>query len=413
MNTDRANVGSHYNRFAKSHRAMHGNTQKMSSEPMPVKAHLKYHRNGATAVERTMQISDEMKRIDINETPSAHKYHKPTMFDPEKAQIVKAGYRDINVPPLENLNLNPNKWKPKVTYYNQENKGDVIRQPGTNGYNEYKFPSSTKHEVNGKLLGFQSKFFNDLNLVNTDLRLLNQRYREKLTSRTIMTKLPVHDNEVYAVHELARSEPTNKSIMVLARNAKLKNQEAFGNKKYTMQNQYPIPDFPKRKNNAKWTNYDRPENNKYNANNDNKKANTLNKYLMMTPKHAKHIKPHKYQKNIESLDVNNYRDNVGGVSRIDNNTKSGDTLKQQIASVYERNKNTVNYKYPDISPVFGCKPRAVNIENNPVRKSDPSDYFQPDRKNNYPVMDMVKRRPNFMDLLNMSKKLDIAARIGK
>jgi hypothetical protein len=249
MNTDREDVGSHYNRFAQSHRAMHGKAQEMLSEPMPVKAHLKYHRNGAAAVQRAMQMSDEVKRININDTPTTNKYHKPTMFDPEKAQIVKAGYRDgqntnpnkiinnntqfrifnmikpqdINVPPLENLNLNPNKWKPRVTYYNQDNKGDIIRQPENNRYNEYKNPSSTKNEQKGKLLGNQRKFSNHLNLVSIDLRHLNKRYREKLTSRSIMTKLPVHDNEVYAVHELARSGPTNKSIMALARNAKLKN----------------------------------------------------------------------------------------------------------------------------------------------------------------------------------------------
>jgi hypothetical protein len=169
------------------------------------------------------------------------------------------------------------------------------------------------------------------------------------------------------------------------------------------------------KKDEKETNNDIPENNRYKANNDDKESNNLNKYLMITPKNPR---PHKYRKQIESLDVNNYRDKVEGVSLIDDNTKAGDTLnasasvKQQIASVFERKKNTVKYKYPDIAPVFGCTPRAVNIENNPFRKSDPTDYLGPDRKNNYPAMNMVKRKPDFMDLLNMSKKLDIAARIG-
>lgn len=84
-------------------------------------------------------------------TPSPNRYKKSTIFDAERTEISPDNYRggfkdnknkiinnntqfrifnqikprDGNVAPLENLNLNPNKWKPRVTYYFRENKGEI------------------------------------------------------------------------------------------------------------------------------------------------------------------------------------------------------------------------------------------------------------------------------------------------
>ena len=42
--------------------------------------------------------------------------------------------RDGKIAPLDNLNLNPNKWKPRVTYYFQENKGEILETSKSDGH---------------------------------------------------------------------------------------------------------------------------------------------------------------------------------------------------------------------------------------------------------------------------------------
>lgn len=446
MTDNREEAGSHYKRFVNSHRRIQGGLQKVSSDPMPARVHPKYHRNANAAIDRALRNSDEIKRVSSNDTPSPHKYQKPTIFDPEKAQIVKAGYRaghhdnpnqiinnntqfrifnmikpqDKSVPPLENLNLNPNKWKPKVTYYYQDNKGDITGQPDPSPYEGYMNPHSTKNERDKRLTNSKRMLNNYLNLVNTDMRMMNQKYREKMTSKSAMTKLPEHKSDAYAVTELARSGPTNKSIIEYAKHDKLKHSDAMGNKKYSISQYYPVLDVQKRKIIQKETNLDRLESKRYrtiDVGDDNKRSYSTNNYHILTPKHPK---PLEFQRHISSLEVNGNTDKVGSVTYRDNNTKSvyplneKTNVKQQITSVYERNKKVMKHNYPQIAPVFKLAvPRVADIENNPLKKVDATDYFGTRKHNNYPAMALAKNRPEFMDLLNMSKKLDMTARIGK
>ena len=71
-------------------------------------------------------------------------------------------------------------------------------------------------------------------------------------------------------------------------------------------------------------------------------------------------------------------------------------------------------KYPNISPVFKpALPRKIDIDNNPLKKYDTTDYFGTRKMNSFSPVAKSTTRPEFVDLLSMSRKLDQAARVGK
>ena len=72
-----------------------------------------------------------------------------------------------------------------------------------------------------------------------------------------------------------------------------------------------------------------------------------------------------------------------------------------------------NSKYPEIAPVFKMAvPQPVDINRNPLLKLDTIDY-DGSRKSYQHSPFVQGSKPEFMDLLSMSKKLDSTARIGK
>lgn len=78
-----------------------------------------------------------------------------------------------------------------------------------------------------------------------------------------------------------------------------------------------------------------------------------------------------------------------------------------------RAKQLRNSKYPEIAPVFKMAlPQKAEISLNPMLKLDTIDYDGCRRS--YQQSPILKGgKPEFMDLLSMSKKLDSSARIGK
>ena len=197
-NDEKAGVTSPYRRFANSHRRMHASENNSFSMKKNQRVHPPYHRNAEVAKQKAISISDQVNKGSLNDTPSPHKYKKPTIFDPEKAEIVRKGYRDAHndnpnkiinnntqfrifneirprdekVAPLENLNLNPNKWKPRVTYYFRENKGEVQQPQTTKGKNSYEKQFGVKSRDN-RINNSKRQLQNYLNLVNTDMRVMN------------------------------------------------------------------------------------------------------------------------------------------------------------------------------------------------------------------------------------------------
>jgi hypothetical protein len=338
-----------------SQRKMHGSVDNVHSQNsnFTQRSHPKYHRNADVAIMKAQAIDQAITKGNKNDTPSPNRYKKATIFDPEKAEIKAASYRDshndnlnkiINnntqfrifnqmkprdshVAPLENLNLNPNKWKPKVTYYYQENKGDVTELPDStahNGYSNHVPPSNDRHN---RLLNSKRKLQNYLELVSNDPRYMNARYREHIASKSAMTKLPEHDTSVYAVPEMARHGPTNKTIARFHRNGnKVSSSSAFGLKDPAPG--YPVLDVQRRQIIDRESNIDALRSRRYQTidhgevkafSNSPARPQSIHGNPLLTPKNPR---PLDFKRNVSTLDVGDRFDKVGGVTYRDNNAKA-------------------------------------------------------------------------------------------
>jgi hypothetical protein len=226
-----------YRRFQNSHRRMHANVPIQASAPSSF-TDRSYHRNANLAIEKAQEITKQMTQAGINHTPSPKRFEKQTIFDKDKTEVKPQGYRashndnrnkvvnnntefrifnnikprDKNVAPLEEMNVNMNKWKPRVTYYNQKNMGEITENHDMKKHGGLYNPYSNQSQRNTRLLNSKRKLQNYLDSVTQDPRLMNNRYREQLSSKSALTKLPKHDNSSYAIPEIGRTGPTNKTI---------------------------------------------------------------------------------------------------------------------------------------------------------------------------------------------------------
>ncbi|CAI2369886.1 unnamed protein product [Moneuplotes crassus] len=406
-----------------------------------------FHRERNQSMGKAIKITESLKQKDKEEFPTPQKYKKPTIFDPEKAQLVKKGYRDghednpnkiINnntkfrifneispkdhkIPPLDNLNDNPNKWKPRMTYYFRENQGDITQPMDYKTDRNYGYTGVKDKSREARLAHSKRKLQNYLNLVSTDPRQLNKKYQERMASKSVLTKLSEHDNDSYAVREMARHGPTNKTVVKMNKLNKASGSGTFGKAKYSVPS-YPVLDIQKRKIVNKESNLDLSESRRYNtlenSNEERRSFSNVNQNII-SPSNPN---PAKFQNNVSKLELNNHNnfDKVGSVTYRDNNSKAvyplnnKTNIKKQITSVFERNNKVMHEKFPTVSPVFKpAIPRKIEIEHNPLRKLDATDYSRTTRKLQQPIIYKSTRTPEFVDLLSMSRKLDIAAKVGK
>ena len=117
-----------------------------------------------------------------------------------------------------------------------------------------------------------------------------------MPSESAMTKLPEHDKDVYAVHEMARHGPTNKTMISIKKAVQNSRSDAFGKNKLSVP-AYPILDVQKRKIVDKESNLHRLESHRYkkiNANNSfEHRSSTISPHDILSPSNPR---PVQYQK---------------------------------------------------------------------------------------------------------------------
>ncbi|CAI2369965.1 unnamed protein product [Moneuplotes crassus] len=429
-----------------SQRRMHGPIQQETQLKNRMDVSGNFHRDRNRSIGKAIKITESFKTNRGSKFPEPQKYSKPTIFDPEKAELIKQGYRegqkdnpnkiinnntqfrifneispkDKNIAPLENMNDNPNKWKPKMTYYLRENQGDITQTKNDSGKNFS--PSGIRDRSrDARIANSKRKLQNYMNLVNTDLRKMNKKYQERMVSRSAMTKLPEHTQESYAVREMARNGPTNKTVMNINKFYQSSNTDNFHKNKYSVPS-YPVLDIQQKKVINKECNIDARR---------SRRSNTLDQGVHQRRSDDNYQKevvspsnphPQKFQRNVSKLQLNDHNnfDKVGSVTYRDNNSKAVYPLNQntnvnkQISSVFERNKKSMKSKYPAISPVFKPTiPTKVDIEKNPLKILDTANHEAASRRNPHGIIYKSSKTPEFTDILSMSRKLDFAAHLGK
>ena len=125
--------------------------------------------------------------------------------------------------------------------------------------------------------------------------------------------------------------------------------------------------------------------------------------------------PMKYQQKIqENLKINGPADRPGGILQKPNQSQlAAESIKQKITSVYERHDKVKNQN-PQIAPVFGYSPRQMGeVSKSSLGNIDVGAYFGNRISNQQALLYSPKKRPEFTELLSMSRKLDSSVRITK
>ena len=228
------NAESHYNRFAISQRKM------LSVQPaynLPDKNNIKYHRNADIAKIKAASIDKEVTTQINGDGPSPKHYKKSTIFDAEKLENSPQGYRGTNnenmnkiinnntqfrifnqiqprdnkIAPLENMNINPNRWKPKLTYYYQENKGDIINPAHAD--NDGRKPNQLLLNTNrdSRLLNSKRQLQNYLSSSLTGKDKLAANESKKIYSKSALDRQPDINRRMYASIDPGRNSQINKT----------------------------------------------------------------------------------------------------------------------------------------------------------------------------------------------------------
>ena len=344
------NPRSHYNRFLNSQRKIKVH---QSNENLTARVHPKYPRNAEVGIQKAVNIDKEIAKGNTNDTPSPNKYKKSTIFDHDDSEANAKGYRGTNieninriinnntqfrifnqirprdgkVAPLENLNLNPNKWQPKLTYYYQENRGDVMNPNNNIADADYYNPMTTKSKRESRLLNSKRQLQEYLDNVKSDPIYSIQNIREKLNSKSVLNKLPAHDRSVYATPEIARNGPTNKTLARLARNfIDVNKSNDLGMKNPAPG--YPVLDIQKRIIKDHQTDINKLRSRKYGTINISdrnynpnltKSPEVVHTNLIVSPTNPR---PVDFINNVSKLEVSGPIDKIGGITYRGKNSQT-------------------------------------------------------------------------------------------
>ena len=90
-------------------------------------------------------------------------------------------------------------------------------------------------------------------------------------------------------------------------------------------------------------------------------------------------------------------------------------INQQIQSVYNHNQNMMKRNNHEIAPVFKPTQTFIDMNQNPIKKvADLTHKFEKSSSKIPPIMvQRPKHRPEFMDLLSMSRKIDNVVKLDK